>query len=289
MVEKHIELVGILNVTPDSFSDGGLFIDPQKAIARTKELFDEGASYVDAGAESTRPGAIPLTHEQEMGRLYTVLSSIIPGYPGHISLDTHHPETVRQVAAEIGSFIINDVTGFNNPDMVQAAADLQLQIIVSHLPKTFGKDIQAAHNSTDLIDRVDQVLHELMTTRGRLISAGIHRDLIILDPGIGFGKTTRANWELVSFAKHVPGIPVMIGYSRKGFLHKDPAAGDAIPELIQLKERAIATDATDQDKAAYAAWRDPLHGSLAREARDSGAKYLRVHDVKSHKQALETT
>jgi dihydropteroate synthase len=188
---RNIELVGILNVTPDSFSDGGLFIDPQKAIARTKELFDEGASYVDVGAESTRPDAIPLTHEQEMKRLYTVLSSIVPGYPGHISLDTYHPETVRHVAAEIGSFIINDVTGFNNPDMVQAAADLQLPVIVSHLPKTFGQDIQAAHKSKGLIDSVDQVVHQQMTTRGKLISAGIHRDLIKLDPGIGFSKTAQ--------------------------------------------------------------------------------------------------
>lgn len=282
------ELVGILNYNPDSFSDGGLYYTPEKAVAQVETMFGQGASIVDVGAESTRPDATPISPEEEYERLQPLIEPIVRAYSGHISIDTHHHQTVRSVAAQIGSFIINDVTGFNNPRMIEAAAELQLPVIASHLTEAFGQDIQAAHKSTRKVDSVHQVIDESARKADQMIAAGIRKELITLDPGIGFNKTMRLNWELTGFASCVPEYPVMIGYSRKRFLHSDPETGIFIPELLKLKERATGPGATPQDKAEYTDWLDSVHGELAREAAQSGAKLLRVHDVAAHRQALET-
>jgi dihydropteroate synthase len=206
----------------------------------------DGASYLDIGAESTRPGAEPLSYLEEWQRLKPVLDKLITSRPGRISIDTYHPETVRAAAAEIGSFIINDVTGFNNPQMVKLAAELRKQCIVSHLPTSMGQDIQGAHTAETKVSTVSQVRDELLARRDELIAAGVHPDMIILDPGIGFGKTMDTNWDLLSFASEVPGIPVMIGYSKKRFLGE---------ERMTLARNLEA----------------------GRIAVESGAKYLRLH------------
>jgi dihydropteroate synthase len=251
---SRVELFGILNVTPDSFSDGDLYFDPTKAVAHANSLFDMGANYVDVGAESTRPGADQLTPDQEWQRLKPVLSDLLYAYPDHISLDTYHPETVRRAARDLGSFIINDVTTFNNPEMIEVAAQLHLRCIVSHLPEAYGQDIQEAHRDKP-IDSLEQVQEELLTKRTKMISAGINADKIILDPGIGFGKTPELNWELLEFAKYVPDVPVMVGYSRKRFLGVNRM--DPEPNL-----------------------------DAARTAIAAGTRYLRVHDVAAHRQLL---
>lgn len=215
---QRVELFGVLNITPDSFSGDGV-TDPALALVAANDLFQNGASYIDVGAESTRPGATPLTAEQEWQRLKPVLDSLITSHPGRISIDTYRPETLRKAASEIGTFIINDVTGFNNPAMVSLAAELRKQCIVSHLPATMVQDIQLAHKSKDELDyTVEQVRDELLVKRQQLIAAGVLPEMIILDPGIGFGKTVEVNWQLLAFAKEVPDIPVMIGYSKKSFL-----------------------------------------------------------------------
>lgn len=249
----HTELVGILNVTPDSFSDGGLYDNPDKAVAQTTALFNDGAAIVDVGAESTRPGATPLTVDEEWNRLKRILNEIIPGYTDAISLDTHHAETVRR-AAQIGSIIINDVTAFNDPEMREVAAYFGFRCIVSHLPGSVGQDIQRAHREK-AVDGVEQVYDELLTRRDELIAAGVHSGSIILDPGIGFGKTETVNWALLAFASRVPEHNVMIGYSRKRFLGEDRM--DLAPNL-----------------------------EAARIAVEAGAKYLRVHDVAGHYSSL---
>lgn len=246
---SEVKLVGILNVTPDSFSDGGLY-GPDKAGERVWELFQQGASIVDIGAESTRPDATPLSATEEWDRLKSFLPNLIHGWHGQISVDTYHPETVRELTRISGQFIVNDVTAFNNPEMIEAAAGLNLRCIVSHLPERVGQDIQAAHQQKS-VTSIEQVTDELMQKHERMIAAGIYAGRIILDPGIGFGKTIDLNWQLLEFAKFVPDVKVMIGYSRKKFLGMNRME---IEPNLEAGKIAIA----------------------------AGAKYLRVHDVAGH-------
>jgi dihydropteroate synthase len=246
-----VRLVGILNVTPDSFSDGGDFVDSEVAIKQAYHLFNDGAQLVDVGAESTRPNADILSDEQEWSRLKPVLEVLIPKYPGQISLDSYHPATIKK-AWSIGPVIINDVTGFNDSAMRQLVVDLNATVIISHLPPHLT--IQQAHDSTP-VTSVAQVRNELLVKARMLEDAGLERVHIILDPGIGFGKSPEVNKELLTFAELVPDYEVMIGYSRKRFL------GDNRMELIPN---------LDAGRVAIA----------------SGAAYLRVHDVSGHTQLL---
>lgn len=251
-VMSTVELVGIVNVTPDSFSDGGLYVDVDEALKHADELFRDGATLVDVGAESTRPNAIPLTADQEWQRLADLWPRLMERYEGKLSLDTRHPETVRR-AAQYGSFIINDVTAFSDNEMIKVAAERGLQCIVSHLPSAVSGDIQAAHKGK-LVDNVEQVRDELLARRDEMIAHGIAKQKIILDPGIGFGKTPETNRELLKFAALVPDAEVMIGYSRKRFLGDD---------RMELEPNLAA----------------------GRIAASAGARYLRVHDVAGHRQA----
>lgn len=244
------QLVGILNVTPDSFSDGGQFDDPQNAVVQAVRLFDDGASLVDIGAESTRPGAKPITTEREWQKLMPVLQRLIERYPEQLSVDTYHPETAERVL-NMGNVIINDVTGMNNPAMIELVAERQARCIISHLP---GSDIQAAH-AGKLVDSVQQVVDELLAKAELLRERGLPAKYIILDPGIGFGKTEELNWKLLRYAAEVPGYPVMIGYSRKRFLGE---------KRMELETNLAA----------------------GRTAVEAGAAYLRVHDVARHTQLL---
>lgn len=253
---SHVELVGVLNVTPDSFSDGGLYTNPEKALSQANQLFNEGASLLDIGAESTRPGATPLSHEEEWERLQSILRNLVFSYPDQISLDTYHPETVRKSVSEAGPVIVNDVTAFNNPEMIETVARLDLRCIVSHLPNQYGQNIQDAHRSDNKVNTVSQVKDELLAKREMMTEKGIYPSKIILDPGIGFGKTPELNWQLLSFANEVPEINVMIGYSRKRFLGEHRM--DLEPNL-----------------------------EAGRIAVSAGARYLRVHDVAGHRELVQ--
>lgn len=241
------ELVGILNVTPDSFSDGGLYDSPASALRRAEQMFAEGAAMIDVGAESTRPKATPLTPNEEWTRLELVIPELLRRYPGKISLDTYHPETVRR-AAQFGSFWVNDITTFVNPAMIAAAAERHLPCVISHLPLGFKGDIQAAH-AGPLLDDIKQLRDELVRQKAKLLEAGLTD--IILDPGIGFGKTPELNQQLLIFAESVPDEQVMIGYSRKRFL------GD---KRMDIEPNLAA----------------------GRVAITAGSRYLRVHDVAAH-------
>lgn len=247
-----VRLVGILNVTPDSFSDGGLYEDPHTALQRASRLFDEGASLVDVGAESTRPGAKPISNREEWQRLMPVLQRLIEQFPEQISVDTYHPETAAK-ALELGDVIINDVTGFRDPAMVELVLKHKARCIVSHLPAV---DPQAAH-AGKLVASVEQVKNDLLRKAAELQQGGLPQGHIVLDPGIGFGKTEELNWELLKFAQQVPDYPVMIGYSRKRFLGEDRM--DLEPNLAA--------------------------GQIAMQA---GAAYLRVHDVAGHRVLLDS-
>lgn len=263
---SEVKLVGILNVTPDSFSDGGTYVKPltngtelvntTMAISDARRSLADGASILDIGGESTRPGATPLAAEQEWERIGSVVTKLIPEYPGRISVDSYHPEThIRLIAAGLGDYIINDVTGFNNPQMREVAANSGMVCIISHLPAKFGTDIQAAHTSDAPMDSIEELANELLQRQSELVQAGLFKDKIILDPGIGFGKTMELNAKLLEFPAFIrnydPDAQVMIGYSRKRFL------GDSRREL-------------EPNLAA------------GRKAIASGAKYLRVHDLAAH-------
>jgi dihydropteroate synthase len=250
MYKHMVRLVGILNVTPDSFSDGGRFTEPAAALRQADRLFDDGAALVDVGAESTRPGATPLSAAEEWQRLEMILPPLMAKYPGQISLDTYHPETAAQ-ALKHGKLIINDVTALNNPAMVDIIVNNKITCVISHLP---GLDIAAAHQAK-LIDDVQPIIKDLLNKADNLQKRGLKRDQIILDPGIGFGKTQALNEQLLEFAKYVPDYAVMIGYSRKRFL------GD--------KRMELATNL-----------------AAGRRAIEAGAAYLRVHDVAGHRQLL---
>lgn len=244
------KLVGILNVTPDSFSDGGRFLEPQAALKQAAKLFKDGAALVDVGAESTRPGAAPLTPKEEWRRLKPVLNELLRRYPDRISVDTYHHETAEK-ALGLGEVIINDITGMNDSSMADVVVKNKARCIISHLA---GTDPQAAHRGK-LIDDIQTIVDDLIAKAELLQKRGLPKDSIILDPGIGFGKTPELNWELLEFARHVPDYPVMIGYSRKRFLGE---------HRMELKTNLEAA------KTAIAA----------------GAAYLRVHDVAGHQQLL---
>jgi len=243
------QLVGILNVTPDSFSDGGEYLDPSAALAHAEQLFNDGATLIDVGAESTRPGAQQLTGDQEWGRLEGVLPMLLQRYPGKIMLDSYHPQTVRR-AFQLGAVIVNDVTCLTNPAMRKAVLELQpTGVVISHLPATSPKIAHAQEPLDDIL----KVHSDLMNRAKSLIDAGFDQDRIILDPGIGFGKTRELNRQLLRFPELVPNFRTMIGHSRKRFL------GDNRLELEPNLE-------------------------AARIAIAAGASYLRVHDVAGHSQ-----
>jgi dihydropteroate synthase len=245
-----VKLVGILNVTPDSFSDGGQFYDPDAALRQAARLFEDGAVLVDVGAESTRPGATPISTEEEWRRLLPILQRLIERYSEQISVDTYHPETVRR-ALDMGDVIINDVTGMNDPEMIKAVAEAGARCVVSHLP---AADTQSAHEGR-LVDDIGRVREDLLIRAAALQEAGLPKEKIILDPGLGFGKTPELNRRLLKFAEEVPDYPVMIGYSRKRFL------GEKRMELETNLE-------------------------AGRIAANAGAAYLRVHDVAGHRPLL---
>lgn len=243
-------LVGILNITPDSFSDGGRFFSYEEAVRRAEQLFADGAAIVDIGAESTRPNATKLSHEEEWSRVEEILQTLIPRYPGRLSVDSYHPETIEKALA-IGTVIVNDVTGMNNPEMIDVVVRHNATVVISHL---VGADVQAAH-AGELIDDVNVVKTDLLRIASLLLEKGMAMDDIILDPGIGFGKTMRLNNELLKFGTEITDFAIMVGYSKKRFLGENRM--NVEPNL-----------------------------AAGRIARSHGARYIRVHDVQSHAEML---
>ena len=240
-----MKIFGILNITPDSFSDGGEFFDPQKAFVRAEQMFAEGADFVDVGGESTRPGAEEVSSKQEWDRVGTVLKILLEKFPGKISLDTRHPETAKRFL-QLGDTILNDVSGFRDSQMIELAVRFSSVVIVNHFP---GDTPGEVHKK--LIDSAEQVRDELLQKKKELLVAGVLPENIILDPGIGFGKTRDLNWKLLEFATLVPDEKVMIGHSRKRFLGEN---------RFKIERNLEA----------------------AKIAVDRGAAFLRVHDVATH-------
>lgn len=227
-------ILGILNITPDSFSDGGKYESKKAALAQAAQLFTDGATHIDVGAESTRPQAEPLTPAQEWARLTPILPQLLEEYGGLVSLDSYHPETVEKFL-QLGGTIINDVSGFLHPRMRDLAAEYGAKCIVNHFPASTVHEVHELQ-----IDSVAQVEDELMTRRKELLRAGVAQSQIVLDPGIGFGKTTALNHVLLEFAAVVPDMEVLIGFSKKRFLGEDRKEKE--PNVIAA-EKAIAAGA----------------------------------------------
>jgi len=253
-------LMGILNVTPDSFSDGGDFLDPERAAARAVSMLDEGAHVIDIGGESTRPGSDPVSPEEEIDRVVPVMRAILAERrDAVISVDTYRA-TTAEAAIEAGAAIVNDVTALRGDErMVSVVAETGCPVILMHMqdePKT----MQQQPHYEDVVREVRDFLEE---RADHAVSAGVLPENIILDPGIGFGKTVDHNLTLLRSLDAIVqlGFPVLVGASRKRFIGSITGVGEA-------RERVFGTVATTV--MAY----------------ERGATLFRVHDVHANREAL---
>lgn len=251
-------LMGIVNVTPDSFSDGGAWLEPQAAIAHGLQLADEGAAILDVGGESTRPYATPVDQAEEMRRVIAVIRGLCRQSNLPVSIDTSKAAVAR-AALDEGAEIVNDVTGLaGDPAMTPLVAETAAGVCVMHMSGT----PQTMQDDPSYDDVVSEVCNYLCERRRVLVEAGIDAARICLDPGIGFGKTHRHNVELLAGCSRFieTGSPVLIGHSRKGFIGKllGDATADRTPGNIGV---------------ALAVARQRVH-------------VLRVHDVAPVRQAL---
>ncbi len=251
-------LMGILNLTPDSFSDGGAFDRPDAALNHARTLIEDGAQVLDLGGESTRPGAEPVSAETELNRVLPVLREL-RGAGVLLSVDTYKPEVAAE-ALRAGAHLINDVSGLRNPTMVQVCAAAGAPVIIMHMQGTPETMQQNPH-----YDDVKLEVHTyLKKAAAQALAAGVPS--VMLDPGIGFGKTLEHNLTLL---RNLPdlvalGHPVLLGASRKGLIRA--LTGDAVK--VSAAER-------DPGSVALHLW-----GALA------GVALVRVHNVRAHKQAL---
>jgi dihydropteroate synthase len=210
--------MGIVNVTPDSFSDGGRFLDPQAAVAHALELVEQGAEIIDVGGESTRPGALPVDEAEELRRVMPVIRQLAGQVKVPISIDTLKPGVAR-AALDAGASIVNDV-GANREDSAlwQIVAEAEAGYVCMHMQGT-PRTMQADPMYADVVREVGEFFRERLA---RLSDCGMRREQIILDPGIGFGKTVEHNLRLLAAARSFKRLerPLLIGVSRKSFIGK---------------------------------------------------------------------
>ncbi|MGY8642837.1 MAG: dihydropteroate synthase [Verrucomicrobiales bacterium] len=260
---KRGEIMGILNVTPDSFSDGGQFVDVDQAVAHGIQMLDDGAGIIDIGGESTRPGADDVSEPDEIARVVPVIEKIIAlRADAIISIDTSKAEVARK-SIVAGAVIINDVTGLKgDPEMFAAAAELNAGVVIMHMKGT-PRTMQSEPHYDDVVLEVREFFHAQLKSAQ---IAGISDSAIVFDLGIGFGKTSEHNLELLRKLKtlSVADRPLLLGVSRKSFIGK----------LI------------DSEKVADRNWPTVALTSYARE---QGIRLHRVHEVKPNIEALRMT
>jgi dihydropteroate synthase len=251
-------VMGVVNVTPDSFSDGGVNLAAEDAIASARRMVAEGAAIVDIGGESTRPGAEPVSLDEELGRVLPVLERAVRELP--VSIDTAKAEVARR-AVELGAELVNDVTALRgDPEMAGAVAESGAYLCLMHMqgePRT----MQTSPTYGDVVAEVAAFLEERLRFA---VAAGISEQRICLDPGIGFGKTVEHNFELIRRLGELAalGRPLVVGFSRKSSLGKILGDPDAKTGPLSASIAAAV--------AAY----------------ERGATILRVHDVREHVEAL---
>jgi dihydropteroate synthase len=228
-------VMGVVNVTPDSFSDGGEWLDPDEAIAHGLDLRAEGADLVDVGGESTRPGAVRPTQEVELARVIPVVSALAAA-GAIVSVDTMRPE-VAELAVRAGARMINDVSGGRaEAAMLPTVARLGVPYVCMHW-RGHSTDMQSRATYDDL---AGEVVTELGEQIEAALSAGIHRDRLVLDPGFGFAKTGEHNWELLNRLDQLDalGYPILYGLSRKTFLGTLLARPDGTPRPARDRDDA---------------------------------------------------
>ena len=255
-------VMGVVNVTPDSFSDGGLFLDAALAVERVEEMVREGVRIVDVGGESTRPGSLGITVDEELRRILPVLEGVrTAGIGVPLSVDTSKADVARR-ALELGAVMVNDVTALRgDAELAGVVADHGALLCLMHMlgePRT----MQESPRYDDVVSEVAAFLEQRLTFA---VQAGVPEERVCLDPGIGFGKTTRHNIELLLGLRTIAalGRPVLVGVSRKRFLAK--ITGDDVGIV------------------------GPLSASVAVAvlAYERGAWIIRAHDVREHVEALD--
>jgi dihydropteroate synthase len=235
------KIVAIINVTPDSFSDGGKFFTPEAAIKQCAEAVTQGASVLDIGAESTRPNATPLPPQEEWQRLKNILPELVAEYKNtniEISVDTRHPETAIK-AIELGVDWINDVSGFDNPNMIEAVKNHEhIKVVVMH---NLGVPANREAVLPDNIDVVQHIYDWANDKISQLMNSGISKNRIIFDVGIGFGKTSDQSFEIIGNIKQFKqlGVELYVGHSRKSFLNNVSKQENATRDIATLAVTAI--------------------------------------------------
>lgn len=209
------KVMGILNVTPDSFSDGGAYNTVDAALHHTEKMITAGATMVDIGGESTRPGAAEVSVQQEIDRVVPVIEAIVRHFDCWVSVDTSKPEVIR-AAAEAGANLINDIRALQLPGALEAAAQTNLPICLMHRQGE-PKDMQDKPNYQDVVAEVDSFLASQIV---RCEQAGISKSRLLLDPGFGFGKNLEHNYQLLAHLAHYHhfGLPLLVGMSRKSMI-----------------------------------------------------------------------
>jgi len=252
-------IMGILNVTPDSFSDGGQYFDPAMAVERARQMLEDGASIIDIGGESTRPGADPVDDQTEQERVLPVIQALHENYPNLIiSIDTAKASVAR-AAVNAGACIINDVTGLTgDPQMAETVAQTRAGVVIMHMRGT-PRSMQQSPEYEDVVGEIRQFFEQQLTLAR---NAGIKDEQILWDPGIGFGKALEHNLAILGALDQfqVGGRPVLLGVSRKSFFQKLTGA--------DVDNRLWCTVAVTAD------------------ARAQGVRVHRVHDVRPNLEAL---
>jgi dihydropteroate synthase len=313
-VSASYRVMGVVNTTPDSFSDGGRFLDPSSAIAQARRLIDEGADIVDIGGESTRPGAEPVSETEELQRVMPVIEGIaasggetfsvdLPGgstataaaaaaAAAQISIDTVKA-VVARAALGAGASIVNDVSALRaDPDMASVVAEARCECVLMHMlgePRTMQRGVSDA-SYNDVVDDVRAFLEERLEYAVR---AGIREERIVLDPGIGFGKTVAHNLELLRRLDELValGRPVLVGTSRKSFIGRIMAADTPASAEGGEPGRQPAQINPAQVDPAPVEPAQRLPGTIATNvlAYERGARWFRVHDVAPVRGALAVT
>ena len=258
---RNTLIMGILNVTPDSFSDGGQFNDSQKAIDYALKMEDEGADVIDIGGESTRPGAKPVTIEEELSRIIPVIECIRKKSNIIISIDTYK-SNVADKAITAGANIINDISGLRfDKDMIRLASKLQIPIIIMHM---LGNP-QNMQNDPIYKDIIEELILYFRERVDLMTSNGIMKNNIILDPGIGFGKTVIHNFTIIRELNRIAelGFPVLVGPSRKSFIGHTLK----LPPEERIEGTAAAVTAAIMN----------------------GSRIVRIHDVKEMLRVVKIT
>ncbi len=301
-MSAEYRVMGVVNVTPDSFSDGGLFLDEQAAVDHGVELLEQGADILDIGGESTRPGAEPVAADEELRRVVPVIEGLVaaveslsmspasaqtamPARP-QISIDTSKA-VVAQAAIAAGATLVNDVSALRaDPEMAGVVAASGADCCLMHMlgsPRTMQRGVSGS-SYTDVVDEVKAFLEERMAFA---VEEGIEERCILLDPGIGFGKTVAHNLELLRRLEELValGRPVVIGTSRKSFLGVVVSREVASPRARGEEGLVVASPMPGTHLAAHATKRlhvgDRLAGTIATNvmALERGANVFRVHDV----------